>query len=970
LRYYTTADGLPSNAINYITADPRGFLWFATQQGLSRFDGYTFSNQTTITGLPHNIVTQLLIDRRRNYWLGTASGLVRFQPDRSKDSADRMVLYQPNGQTHTVSTLLEDRRGRIWCGTNVGVFLIDPADGVKARLTEVRVGMPGVLRPDSIVGGLAEDREGSIWIGTSDGKLYRHLAGGSVERYAAAEGLPSFEITDVLIDRKGRFWVGTEVGLYHAAVKPKPGTHVFEPLFGKGDGLPKTRVFMLFESREGDVWASMFQHLAQFPASGTPVRVWGKEHGLPRTILALGQDRDGNLWLGTDDLGAVKQTAGGLLTYTEADGLESNVYSIAETRGGELYAAGHPPLGGLRINVRQGEHFLSVSPNARGVTYFGWRPGHMILQDHAGEWWIATFSGLLRYPPLGRLEQLAHTSPKAVYTVRDGLPNNQVVRLFEDRAGNIWMSTSYPGVTFWDRTTHSFHHIRPDGAADGSAFGQDQAGNVWFGDDAGQLWRVKHESATLIAGRAQRGWINDILLDHAGRLWVATAAKGLLRFDHPEAPHPEFREYGLNDGLFSVNARSLAEDRNGAIYVGTGDGVDRLEPDLAHSRHFTTADGVAPGQVHAAYRDRSGAMWFGTQYGLTQMAPEGTRSGTPPAVWITGLSLGGRPAYVSDAGESSIRRIDVQPGQEHIQFDFVGISFAPGDVLRYQYRMGDEAWSDPILARTVHYGALVPGSYRFQVRAVQADGGASPQPAVVEFRVLPALWRRTWFQVLLLSIVAGAAARIHHARVNRLLELERVRTRIATDLHDDIGSSLSQIAILSEVAQRRSAQGDAGESLQKIGGLSRELLDSISEIVWAIQPHKDRLSDLQHRMRRFASEVLSARNIEMHWPEEENERDVKLDAERRRQVYLIFKESIHNIARHSRATEVRIALQIAGQRLSLEVSDNGCGIDGRHGRGSGLESMELRARKLGAELEMRSQPGQGTTVRLRVALDT
>jgi len=311
----------------------------------------------------------------------------------------------------------------------------------------------------------------------------------------------------------------------------------------------------------------------------------------------------------------------------------------------------------------------------------------------------------------------------------------------------------------------------------------------------------------------------------------------------------------------------------------------------------------------------------------------------------------------------------VQPGQQHIQFDFVGLSYSPGNVLRYQYRLGDDAWSTPVDSRSVHYGALPPGRYRFAVRAINSDGEASPAPATVEFRVAPALWRRAWFQGILLVLMIAGVVWVHRARVARLLEIERVRTRIATDLHDDIGTSLSQIAILSEVAHQRAAGGKAGEPIERIGALSREVLDSISDIVWAIQPHKDHLSDLKQRMRRFAADVLSARNVKMHWSVSDSGRDFELNTELRRQVYLIFKESINNIARHSRATEARIALSVVERQLALEVSDNGCGIERRDRHdGNGLESMKLRAARLGGELEVRSAEGQGTTVLLRAPL--
>ena len=244
--------------------------------------------------------------------------------------------------------------------------------------------------------------------------------------------------------------------------------------------------------------------------------------------------------------------------------------------------------------------------------------------------------------------------------------------------------------------------------------------------------------------------------------------------------------------------------------------------------------------------------------------------------------------------------------------------------------------------------------------------------ANVPFCIPPPLWRRPWFLVAVTMIVALAAYALHRVRVARLLELERVRTRIAADLHDDIGSSLTQIAILTEVAQSRMTGHDPAviEPISRVSSISRELVDSMSEIVWAINPRYDRLQDLAARMRRFAADVLTSRCIALRFRAPEPAVDVRMSAEHRRQCLLVFKEAIHNAVRHSSGTEVAVEIELAGRVLAWTVSDNGIGFDPqRPSQGHGLRSIEARARAMGGRLEITSRPGRGTTVRLSVALD-
>lgn len=974
LRQYTTADGLANNAVLSIASDSRGFLWFGTEEGLSRFDGVGFANQTESTGLPHSIVRQVLIGRSGNYWLATPDGLVRFRPDLPQSNADRIIVLRPDATAGAarVQTLLEDRNGTLWCGTQTGLYKIDDNPGHPPRLAEVPIGAHGLIWGDSDVAALAEDGEGGVWIGMTDGTLFRRLPDRTVVRYASPDPSAQGQVTHLLADRNGRIWVGRGDTLYRSRAAPHPGGNGFELLSGHPGGVPHGRVFDVLESRDGDVWVAIYRCLAQFPADGSSAHIWTKENGLPgRGVGAIAQDRDGNLWLGTGDLGAFKLAVGGILTYSQEDGLGVDaVISIAETLGGELYAAGRQEAEGFRVAIRSRDRFDAIAPRVPGsVLYFGWRASQVILQDHTGEWWLASSQGLCRYPRLASPLQLSETLPTSVYTTADGLPTNVIVRLYEDRARNIWVGTEATKFTYWSRSEQKLVAVASEGVSSFvSAFGEDSTGNVWIGDEEGQLWRMREGRAKLVPVPARKALIRGFLADHAGRLWVATNGRGLLRFDQPASAEPRFRQYGLADGLSSLEVLTLAEDLNGFIYVGTGGGIDRLDPDRSHIRHYTSADGIAPGQVISAFRDRAGTMWFGTNHGLTRLVPHDDRADDPPPAWITGISISGRAEPLSGTGESRVQGVRIQPGQAHIQFDFVGLSYVPGNVVRYQYRLGDDAWSTPSVSRTVSYGSIAPGKYLFAVRALNSDGGTSPVPATVEFQVLPPLWRQVWFQGILLCAVIVGIVWVQRARTARLIEIERVRTRIATDLHDDIGTSLSQIAILSEVAHRRAGGPNSSEPIERIGELSREMLDSISDIVWAIQPHKDHLSDLKQRMRRFAADLLSPHNVEMHWSVDDSGRDLELNTELRQQVYLIFKESVKNIAQHSQATSARIDLRVTERHLILKVADNGRGLQFLdQPEGNGLKSMKLRAARLGGELEVRSAAGE-TTVLLKVPL--
>jgi signal transduction histidine kinase len=344
---------------------------------------------------------------------------------------------------------------------------------------------------------------------------------------------------------------------------------------------------------------------------------------------------------------------------------------------------------------------------------------------------------------------------------------------------------------------------------------------------------------------------------------------------------------------------------------------------------------------------------------------------SPPSIYLTGMRVEGVAKGISELGETNLPQLELASDQNQISLDFVGLGASVGDELRYQYRLegADSDWSPPNAQRNVNYAQLASGHYKFLVRAVNTDGASSVQPATVSFTILPHIYQRWWFVTLAGFLFVSIGYAGYRSRVARLLGIERVRTRIAADLHDDIGANLTRIGILSEVAhqQLHDAHPSSAAPLSSIARISRESAASMSDIVWAVNPRRDSLLDLVLRMRSFANEVLAGRQIDFQFVAPDRELSRKLGAELRRDVFLIFKEALNNAVRHSRCKHVMIELRLEQSSLALVVCDDGCGFAlSGSSEGHGLVSMQRRAKSLGGELQLESLVGEGTSVSLSV----
>ncbi|MBI3695798.1 MAG: hypothetical protein HY238_13285 [Acidobacteria bacterium] len=957
---FAVREGLHAS-VSRIVADSKGFVWLPGPEGLARFDGNGFRIFTLADGLPPGVARDILERADGTYWVAVQDRLCLFDP---RPVRQRFQCESP--RLGAISQLLEDDRG-LWCGTETGLWRRAAKD--QKRWDPVGPIEPAAPNRSTVVHRLLKDARGDLWAATNSA-LYRFRRQGRVDRWTAADGLASDPLT-ALSETPNAIWAGAQTELLRLVIDPATGEARIAARYNSSHGLPSGYVVDV-RSWSGEVWAATFRGLARQLPSGRwqAVELHPSLTALPLESLAT--DSLGHLWVGTTGGGAARISGSGFSRFSERDGLGvRRVFAIFEDRKGELIAVTKDE-NHYSLSRFDGYGFHAMRPYAPFGIKFGWSWSHIVVNSRSGDWWLGTGLGILHYR-----KQLT------VLPVRmgreAGLPLGNM-RVFEDSRGVIWASVRAvsdnrlyrrePGAIRFERLDES--HGLPPLHLDRNcpvAFAEDGSGQVWIGMLDGGLVRFrdgKFQQFPPSSGAPDQG-VRALLIDRQGRLWIGSRRQGLLRVDAPDSVTPVFSAYTKANGLSSNNVLALAEDLGGRIYAAGGSGIDRLDPATGRVRPFTSADGLPPGEFRVATRDRHGTLWFGGDQGLVRLQPHEDRR-DPPDVLIYSIRVNGQDRPLSDIGDAEPAALSLGANERQVQVEFGGFRH---DLL-YQTRLSgvDQDWTPPSASRSVHYLSLAAGSYELAIRAVTPEGSVSSRPARVRFQIVPPVWQRWWF---LLAVAAAGGSLIafwHRSRLERHLAIERVRSRIATDLHDDIGASLSRIAMISEVLkiQPGSAHPDSSRLLGEIADTARSLVEDMSDIVWSIDPRRDTLGDLVSRLRAFGFGVLEPLGIRWTFEAPEEALSRRLSPDQRRQLYLILKEALHNIARHSQAANATVRIGFDGRSLCGEIEDDGCGCRPDGPQGLGIRSMRERAELLGGELEVQARPPGGTRVSLRFPL--
>lgn len=959
-RLWQREQGLPQNSVHALAQTHDGYIWVGSDSGVARFDGVRFLSVGLREGLHSERVRVLLADSSSALWIGTVGGgLSRWQ-----DGQLNTLTLQEGLPADSILALAEDGQRRIWVGTEAGLAIIE--DGRPALL------QAGAQFKGKAITMLFKDQHGLMWLGAAGVGVFCFTNGNfaRLEEPSVASLLQDPHCG--LEDRSGRLWFGAgddfvlcrEGGQWRQYRIPRRLTRPY--------------VSALAEEADGTLWAgSVSEGLFQFDGRQlTPVNAGG---GLSDNLVeSLLVDKEGNLWVGTG-AGLNRFRRKNLLMFAQNEGLGYGaVQGLAEVSPGIVWA-GKPSDGLYRWN---GQSFSRLA----GDWSRRYPEIHALLAARDGSCWVAAAQGLLHFT------NPAADPPEAEPPM---LAERKVSALAEDRAHRLWAGTREGELWLrraqnWElQTNFTQRHALV-------ALAPEPTGGLWLGTEGGGLYRFNAGIQAHLD--KHNGLLSDsvrtLYLDDEGALWIGTSGGGLTLWNHG---HPT--TFTTSEGLPDDTVSQILEDDSEHLWLESNRGLACISKqelkDLAagksrkvYPQFFGRAEGMfsdecTGGFCPAGLKAKSGRLWFSTLKGVAVADPPRMEDSAVPPVLLEEILVDDLAGHGPSTNQAALT---LGPGAHRLEFRYTALSFAAPEHLLFRFRLDplDRDWSPPDTSRTAKYSYVPPGQYRFSVTARNGGSGAwNSTPATLSFTVLPHFWQTWWFigvaALSLVGSVSGAARLVEKRKLHRRLHLleqertlERERARIAQDLHDDLGASLTRVSLLSELVKADKENPTQVEThASKISQSARQTVRALEEIVWALRPGSDSLQSLMEYIAHFASELFDGDRAHCRLDLQHELPSRSLPPELRHNLFLIIKEALTNALKHAAAKEVRVQARAGADWLEFLVEDDGRGFHPQEalvqaGKRQGLGNMQRRAETIGATLDIKSAPGQGTRVRLLV----
>ncbi|MBN2000005.1 hypothetical protein JW935_20800 [candidate division KSB1 bacterium] len=907
---FDSRDGLCQSHVFCVEQDKLGYLWFGTYDGASRWDGNNFTSFHTHDGLMSPGVFCITAAPDNGLYFGTMDGVSVFRNGRFST-----LPIGVNSEGIMVQSLLLANDRSLYIGTATRGLCCIKNDSVTWITTEKGL-------PSNRIRCLHQTRDGNILVSTSAGIV---ILSENPQPFPCPQNI---DVTCIYEDDRGSLYLGTQNNGVYIQNLQNQWTQL-----DKQDGLGDNRISDICPRQDGVIFIATF--------------------GGGISVLRDNQ----------------------IESITEKNGLASNsVFDILAGRDGSMYFGTH---GGISVYKRSQ---IEVFDEDTGLSK------NYVVAVHAdctGTLYVGTFNGGLNIYKEGKWQYL---------TVKDGLLNNSVFHIHEYNK-KIFLCT-YRGLCVYQNGRITPVYYGTSRLTDMVwSVAHDEKGILYFGTSNGVLM-MQEKKIIPIAGI--EGQVNAILplpqntvyfgtenglriFQNGRQLYQSTpvdsieinvlfrASNGLIYAGSDDGVYiqngTDWRSKGFEDGLTHDRIDGICEDLNGYIYLTTLRGITILHPD-GRLRTLRNSDGLASEECSpsACCRDQDGHLWFGTIRGLTRYNPAAEQSVTlPPLMHIKSMQVFQKniDLYKKRAG------IKLFYDQNFCKFEYLGVYLPASHKVRYQVRLlGLESDWVNTEQTFMQYANLNDDCYTFQVRAAN-DWGVWSQPQEIGFYIEPPFWERWWFILGAVLLGGGLAVHLVSIRVKSLLAVERLRAKIAADLHDNIGAGLTEISILSEVTTRHLGKNKTAESifcLEKISETARRLVDSMSDIVWLVNPKRDSLHDLMVRLKDSYNEFFASRGISFRINNLTVLQQIHLPMEYRHNLYLLFKEALHNSVKHSQCTEIVLDADFRNKNLRVTLVDNGCGLVETKPSGHGLESMKRRSKIIGGRLIIKNAAQGGTRV--------
>jgi ligand-binding sensor domain-containing protein/two-component sensor histidine kinase len=1002
----TREEGLSSNKINDLTQDDNGFLWIATTDGLNRFDGtevVQYFHNDNSNSISHNYIYCLERLAGNFIAIGTQAGL-----DFYNSSTGKFVnfYYRQNNSLDEFSNIITrmeiDHNGNLWAASGTCIYIFDkqrqltkviPSSFTEADVTRKRLKFAEKMLPLSNGDMLLYLSTGLKIFSSREDKvvdLNRCALFNQLKFLDDLHETPAFRVFDEYTPAANVFKIFDK---YFLVIKPSVDSlYLFDE---KGKQL--NNCYFPYNKYPYILWSQQLSTLDSnnlvflfhnYGCADIPVS-WKDNkpflHSPPSLLFeeyeydAAWRDAQGNWWLATAEKGLQKISPGKqyfkadtLIDQLTGQAIKYDINSISQydhTLWASTYGNGF-----FEIDLQSGrheQHFIHTAPSDRWPN-FVWN----IRQVSSDTLWVGTQAGLFWYcrskKTSGRIPPYPGKPPS--------LDSVAITTQFVDSYGWVWMGLGKThGVCSFDPGRHRFTWYPPNSSQGyplryPTLIAEDKKGDLWFVNDAsGAL--VHRERSTgrfeLIplqtSSRKKLSNLSGIWCQDESTIWLGTVTDGLVKFDIPSRL---VTIYGHERGLSNNHISSIYEDGEKRLWLVTEGDLSCFDRRSETFTSYSEKDGL-PASYPTAYfyyDKNNGRLYTGGSSAVFHFNPDMLRPDPPPQkTIITAMHINGT-LLMPEPGKTE----RFKSWQNDITIQFAAIDLSNGTRTKYAYRLlgEDTGWIMTGSQRQINFSHLAPGNYTFIVRASNSNGVWSDESASVSFYIKPPFTKTAWFYGMVLLATGGLFYGLYRFRLRQLIRTEQIRSEISKNLHDEVGSTLTNISLGTLLAQKQlNDKNSLNRILKRIYEDSQHVSESMREIVWSINPKIDTLGESLPRMLHYASELLEAQDIELKAEITPEIEYVKLNMQQRRDLYMIFKETVNNLAKHSKATLVNIKFVLDERKLVMMVSDNGVGFDTKTVLlTNGIKNMQERAQSNRWKLDIDSALGNGTTITLKAQI--